>query len=83
MQMRDITIQVPNGNLNQAITFFIQKANEFQSEIVLLQDGVRINAKSLLGLLCMGLHQDSEVVVGAEGADADAALDALAQVLGG
>ncbi len=82
MLTRDITIGISTENLNTTITYFIKKANEFQSMISVCHGTVRVNAKSLLGLISMGLQQGSQITITAEGADAADALDALAQLLG-
>ncbi len=82
MLTRTITIGISTENLNSTITYFIKKANEFQSHIVVCREEVRVNAKSLLGLISMGLQKGFEITIGAEGPDAEAALDALCQLLG-
>lgn len=82
MLTRDITIGISTENLNTTITYFIKKANDFQSTISVCQGAVRVNAKSLLGLISMGLQKGSQITLTAEGADAAEALDALEQLLG-
>lgn len=82
MLTRDITIQISDANLNGTITFFIRKANEFKSQVDVIHNNVRVNAKSLLGMISMGLHTGSEISITAEGPDAQEALDALCQLLG-
>lgn len=82
MLTRDITIGISTENLNTTITYFIKKANEFQSLISVCQGAVRVNAKSLLGLISMGLQKGDQITITADGVDADQALDALAQLLG-
>ena len=82
MLTRDITIQISDANLNGTITFFIRKANEFKSQVDVIHDNVRVNAKSLLGMISMGLHTGSQISITAEGPDAQEALDALCQLLG-
>ena len=82
MLTRDITIQISDANLNGTITFFIRKANEFKSQVDVIHDNVRVNAKSLLGMISMGLHTGSQISITAEGPDEQEALDALCQLLG-
>lgn len=82
MLTRDITIGISTENLNTTVTYVIKKANEFQSKISVCRDAVRVNAKSLLGLISMGLQKGDQITITAEGADAADALDALAQLLG-
>jgi len=62
---------------------FVQKANSFSSRITVSREENRINAKSLLGLLSLELEQGTSITIAAEGADAAAALAALADIMEG
>ena len=62
-------------------TFFIQKANEFKSTIWVEMDDRRVNAKSLLGVLSLGVVKDSEITLIANGADEEDAIQALEELL--
>lgn len=62
-------------------TFFIQKANEFKSSIWVEKDHRRVNAKSLLGVLSMGIAQGTEITIVAEGPDEVVAADSLAELI--
>ena len=58
-------------------TFFIQKANEFKASIWIEKEERRVNAKSLLGILSLGIVGGTTIKVIADGADEKAAVDAL------
>jgi phosphocarrier protein len=58
-------------------TYFIQKANEFKSSIWVEKDERRVNAKSLLGVLSLGIVGDTEIKIIADGSDETTAADAL------
>jgi phosphocarrier protein len=58
-------------------TYFIQKANEFKSSIWVEKDERRVNAKSLLGVLSLGIVGETEIKIIADGSDEQAAADAL------
>ena len=60
---------------------FVQAAQSFQSEVRVIKDGKEGNAKSFKSVLALAVNQNDEVVVRAEGADADAALTALAKLV--
>ena len=60
-------------------TFFIQKANEFKSSIWIEKDERRVNAKSLLGVLSLGIVKGTTVV--ADGADEQEAIDTLTALI--
>ena len=59
---------------------FVQAAQGFQADVRVLKDGREGNAKSFKSILALAVNQNDEVVVRAEGADADAALAALAKL---
>ena len=58
-------------------TFFIQKANEYKSSIWVEKEDRRVNAKSLLGVLSLGVATGDSILVTAEGEDEDAAIAGL------
>ena len=62
-------------------TFFIQKANEFKSSIWVEKEERRVNAKSLLGVLSLGIVKGTEITLIAEGVDEGAAVDTLAELV--
>ena len=62
-------------------TFFIQKANEFKSSIWIEKEDRRVNAKSLLGVLSLGIVKGTAVNLIADGADEAAAVDTLAELI--
>ena len=59
------------------VTFFIQKANSYKSAIWVEREGRRMNAKSLLGVLSLGIVKDMTVTVIADGVDEEEAVDGL------
>ena len=62
-------------------TFFIQKANEFKSSIWVEVEDRKINAKSLLGVLSMGITKGTRISIIAEGPDEEEAVKALTEML--
>ena len=62
-------------------TFFIQKANEFKCSIQVERDERRVNAKSLLGVLSLGIVKGTEVTIIADGADEKEAIEALCELV--
>ena len=62
-------------------TFFIQKANEFKSSIWIEKDERRVNAKSLLGVLSLGIVKGTTVTLVADGADEQEAIDTLTALI--
>ena len=62
-------------------TFFIQKANEFKSSIWVEKEERRVNAKSLLGVLSLGIVGGTTIRIIADGADEQAAVDGLIKLV--
>lgn len=62
-------------------TFFIQKANEFKSSIWIEKEDRRINAKSLLGVLSLGIVKGTEINIVADGVDENEAITKLSELI--
>ena len=62
-------------------TFFTQKANEFKSSIWIEKDERRVNAKSLLGVLSLGIVKGTAINIMADGTDEEAAVDTLCRLI--
>ncbi len=77
MISRSVTIQNSQGLHARPATFFIQKANSFKSSIWVEKEDYRVNAKSLLGVLSLGISKDTEITIIADGADEGAAVEGL------
>lgn len=58
-------------------SLFVREAGKFQANITVLYDGKEANAKSILSVLALGVNQGAQIILRAEGSDADAALQAL------
>ncbi len=81
MYVKDVVVQNQVGLHARPATFFIQKANEFKSSIWVERDERRVNAKSLLGVLSLGILGGSEIRIIADGADEQAAVDSLIELV--
>lgn len=81
MITRDVTIQNNVGLHARPATFFIQKANSYKSEIKIEKDDRRVNAKSLLGVLSLGIIKGMTVTLIADGPDEEEALDGLSELI--
>lgn len=81
MYMKETIVKCESGLHNKQATYFIQKANDFKSTIWVEVDNRRINAKSLLGVLSMGITAGTTVNLIAEGPDEVQAVDTLSEML--
>ena len=76
-------VQVTNqvGLYARPATFFIQKANEFKSTILVEKEERRVNAKSLLGVLSLGIVKGTKITLIADGSDEEDAVKALVELV--
>lgn len=81
MCTKNVVINNQVGLHARPATFFIQKANEFKCSIWIEKDERRVNAKSLLGVLSLGIVKGTEITLIADGSDEEAAVDALATLI--
>ena len=81
MISRDVTIINDVGLHARPATFFIQKANSYRSSIWVEREDRRVNAKSLLGVLSLGIVKGTTITLIADGADETEALDGLAALI--
>ena len=81
MFSKEIIVRCESGLHNKQATYFVQKANEFASSIWFESGNRKMNAKSLLGIMSLGIITGSTVVISASGADAEDAVSALEVLL--
>ena len=78
---KEIVVRCESGLHNKQATYFVQKANEFESSIWLVSANRKMNAKSLLGIMSLGIVTGTTVTLMADGPDAEAAVAALEELL--
>lgn len=81
MFKKDIIVRCESGLHNKQVTSFVQKANEFKSTIWLESENRKMNAKSLLGIMTLGIVTGASVCLSAEGSDEEEAVNALEVLL--
>ena len=81
MYVKDVMVQNQVGLHARPATFFIQKANEFKSSIWIEKEERRVNAKSLLGILSLGIVGGTAIRIIADGADEQEAIDTLTALI--
>ena len=81
MFTKEITVLCESGLHNRQATYFVQKANEFDCSIWLESENRKMNAKSLLGIMSLGIITGASVKLSAMGPDAEAAVNALENLL--
>ena len=81
MVSKEVVINTQVGLHARPATFFIQKANEFKSSIWIEKDERRVNAKSLLGVLSLGIVKGTPMTIIADGVDESVAIATLAELV--
>ena len=81
MVTKEVVINNQVGLHARPATFFIQKANEFKSSIWVEKEERRVNAKSLLGVLSLGIVKGTSVKLIADGADEEEAIETLSDLI--
>ena len=81
MFSKEIIVRCESGLHNRQATYFVQKANEFSCGIWLESDNRKMNAKSLLGIMSLGIITGAVVTLSASGPDAEEAVNALEVLL--
>ena len=81
MISREVTITNSIGLHARPATFFIQKANTYKSSVWVEKDDRRVNAKSLLGVLSLGIAQGMTILLIADGQDEEDALNGLSELI--
>ena len=81
MFVKDVEVQNQVGLHARPATFFIQKANEYRSSIWVEKEERRVNAKSLLGVLSLGIVGGTTIKIIADGADEQQAVEDLVNLV--
>ncbi len=83
MISRNVSIQNSVGLHARPATFFVQKANSYKSSVWVEKEDCRVNAKSLLGVLSLGIVKGTTVTLMADGPDEADAVNGLATLIDG
>lgn len=83
MTRRDITIQLKSGLEATPVAMLVQVASQYESSIYIETEGKRMNAKSIMGMMSLGMDEGEVVTVTADGADEEVAMDGIEKYLTG
>lgn len=81
MIKKTITIQIANGLEARPVALLVQVASQYDSQIHVEVEGKRVNAKSIMGMMTLGLETGEKIVVEAEGADEEEAMSNIEKYL--
>ena len=83
MIQKSITIKLSSGLEARPVAVLVQKASQHESTIYIESEGKKVNAKSIMGMMSVGINMGEEVTVIADGSDESAAVDKIEQYLSG
>lgn len=81
MIKKPITIQIPSGLEARPVALLVQVASQYDSQIHVEVEGKRVNAKSIMGMMTLGLETGEKIVVEAEGTDEQEAMNDIEKYL--
>ena len=77
MTKREITVRLDGGLETRPVALLVQMASQFQSDVYVESENRRVNAKSIMGMMTLGLDAGSEVVVSTNGQDEKEAMERI------
>jgi catabolite repression HPr-like protein len=81
MISREIQIQIPSGMEASPVAFLVQTANQFSSNIYLETGNKSVNAKSIMGMMSVGMNYEDKIKITADGDDEEEAVKAIEKFL--
>ena len=81
MQKRDFNITAETGIHARPATILVQTASKFASDITLTYNGKSVNLKSIMGVMSLGVGQNADVMISADGDDEKDAIAAIADTM--
>ncbi len=78
---RKITVKNPQGLHARPAAMFVRIVSKYNSTVSVSKDGIKVNGKSIMGILTLGAQKDSEIEIEANGEDAEEVIQELEQLL--
>ncbi len=83
MIKKEITIRLENGLEARPVAMLVQVASQYDSSIYLETEGKKVNAKSIMGMMSLGLDTGEKIVAVVDGSDEEAAVEGIEKFLSG
>lgn len=83
MTTKNITVQIKSGLEARPVAVLVQVASQYESKIYVESGSKKFNAKSIMGMMTLGLNEGEEIIVSAEGVDEVEAVNDIEQYLSG
>lgn len=81
MKEQEVVVEIANGEDVRPIALLVQLANKFKSDIFVNMDEKRINAKSIMGMMSLGLNKGKRLVVSVSGDDEELAMTEMVKFI--
>lgn len=81
MIKKPITVQLANGLEARPVALLVQVASQYESKIYVETENKKVNAKSIMGMMTLGLDAGEEITLSANGDDENAAMESIEQYL--
>ena len=81
MVEKQVEVQLKSGLQARQASLFVQEANRYSSDVYLEKGNKKVNAKSIMGIMSLAVSKGTNVTISADGADEEAAVGALAQLV--
>lgn len=83
MTTKNIQVNLESGLDARPVALLVQEASKYESKIYIQSGDKRVNAKSIMGMMSLGLDNGEALTVSADGTDEQAAVDGIEQFLSG
>ncbi|MBM7623810.1 HPr family phosphocarrier protein [Sporohalobacter salinus] len=81
MKKETVTVNNDTGIHSRPASMLVQEANKFDSKVLISKDSQEVSAKSIMGIMGLGVNKDSEIIIKAEGNDEKEAVQALVNLI--
>lgn len=81
MVEKKVVVSLETGLHARPAALFVQEANKFASEIFVIKGTKKVNAKSIMGIMSLAVSRGTEIIIQAEGPDAEEAVDVLVKMV--
>ena len=76
-----VTIEIASGLEARPVAMLVQVASQYDSEIYIMRDNKKVNAKSIMGMMTLGLDMGDSIEVSTNGTDEEKAMEAIVEYL--
>ena len=81
MKKQVVTIEIASGLEARPVAMLVQVASQYDSEIYIMRDNKKVNAKSIMGMMTLGLDMGDSIEVSTNGTDEERAMEAIVEYL--